>query len=279
MGYQQHKQFALDKLAELTAYSTSIVAGEERDPRQLHVRPRYLYGLFIMSLSITSGVQTLINQNQPRNALILLRSQQEAWINAFFTYSHRSNVWIWYQLFKGEESNLKKARQLSSHSDEVQIERLSRELSDIKRYMTSHYHRLPRVDGVISQSSSDLTGSRIRDLSLLDKCKIIDACRYNSINGPFEQSYKFMYSFFSEIAHITPRGVNTIFAEDETSVYLDVHGGYNKTLTLLMLYTTYRYHYDLLKMYHSTILHGKALPEDTKASRRAMERLFKKLYY
>jgi len=275
MSYDECKQAMINRLTELTEYSTSMLEQSAPDPRKLRSKPRYLSALFPMSLSYTQGIKLLTEKDQPRNAIILLRSSQELWFNTFLIYSTRSDIWLWHTLLKDEVSNFKKATELHAdgHMSSEQLKTLSKQLDSLKNFVYRKYDSLPLVDGVITERSNGLD----KHLSLKDKCRIIDRSNVRSPDGLFEKQYATVYSFFSETAHGTSRGMNSVYFQNEDSLELDIYGTKGQKQSLLVIETAYLYHYDLLKIYCDKIATKIKIPDSIKESRDTMKKYSKQL--
>ena len=268
MNYENHRQILNKNLDSLINYSEEIIHGRG-DPRELNQRPKYFYNLFVMSLSFTKGVKTLIDNGQSYSAIIVLRSLMETKINSHFVYLGRSNVWFYHQLIKNEEDNFKKVSNSPFKYTISEIENLARSLTEWKDFVDKRYPELPTIPGLINNSNRTIH----RKINLLEKCKIIDYYHKRSEEKIFENEYNTVYGTFSEIVHVTPKGASRIYVQDDTNIWLDIYGEIRKELVLILLYHTYIIHYDLLKMYHQKILNRKKLPQTIIASWKEVEKI------
>ena len=174
-----------------------------------------------------------------------------------FVYVCRSDVWLWQMVIQDERSNIKKMEKLSL--DQSSIDRKKAEYDRSVRYAVRKYAQLPTVSDVISNGNRSFEG---RDLTLLDRCKIIDKVK-GSVAGSgvtFVNNYASVYGHLSETVHGTSRALSSVYIEDAESISLDLYGTSGNTGWIATL-SAYLYYMDILSHYHSKVLGGVEIPE------------------
>jgi len=272
MNYEELALEVNEALKVLSRYTFERLTEESIQPDSLYLRKSYNYGVFIMSQSLLDGVITLSQRGQARDMSILLRSLQEAWVNAFFSYAGPTHVWVYYLALQSEKSNLKKMENLyrDGLADEQAFLRKKREYESLRRIIIKRYPVLPVIPNVIKQSGD--RSLETRSISFRQQCQIIDFYHTGNVNGTFTRNYESVYSYLSETVHVSPRGINTLFSRDEDGRYLiDISGGQNRGQLIIIMINAFLYHYDLMKNYNSSISRRRQLlPDELKQLRKRL---------
>jgi hypothetical protein len=271
MNYEELAVEVNEALKTLSRYTFERLTEESIQPDSLYLRKSYNYGVFIMSQSLLDGIITLSERGQARDMSILLRTLQEAWVNAFFSYAGPTHVWVYYLALQSEKSNLKKMENLyrDGLAEEQAYLRKKREYALLRRIITKRYPVLPVIPNVIKQGGD--RNIETRSINFRQQCQIIDFYHSGNINGTFVRNYETVYSFLSETVHVS-RGINALFSRDEDGRYsVDISGGQNRGQLIIIMINAFLYHYDLMKNYNSSISRSRQLlPAELKQLRRRL---------
>lgn len=272
MDYESLSIEVSEALKMLSKYTFESLVEESIRPDNLYLRKSYNYGLFIMSQSLLDGIITLSEKGQARDMSILLRTLQETWINTFFSYAGPTHIWVYYLTLQSEKSNLKKIENLYRDGFFEKTDYLQKkaEYESHRRTIVRRYTRLPFIPGIITEMGD--RNIETRSINLRQRCQIIDFYQSGNINGSFVKNYETVYSYLSEIVHVSPRGINTLFSKDENGRYsVDISGGKNRKLLMIIMVNAFLYHYDLTKNYNSSISSGrKILPNELKRHKKRL---------
>lgn len=278
LDYERLSSEVHGSLRALSTYTFARLRDESIQPDSLYLRKAYNYGLFIMSQSLFDGVITLSERGQLRDMSIILRSIQEAWVNAFFSYAGPTHVWVYYLTLQSEKSNFKKLKNLYEQglSEEGIYLEKKRQYDSLLRLFTRRYPNLPIIPNVISETANR---SLDRTINLRQRCQIIDFYHTGNTTATFTRNYETVYSFLSETVHVSPRGINALFTRNQDGSYsVDISGGGNRRLLIIIMINAFLYHYDLMKNYNSSISSRRnPIPDELKQARRRLMTLVKQI--
>jgi hypothetical protein len=252
---EQQAVEALDKLKKLSQYTMQVLRSESIQPGTLYPRKAYLHGLLIYCESFTDGVIELMTNGQARAASPLIRGIYECWVNCRFVYASRERIWTYHVVAEGEVERLRRLDSLlaKGHVSATDFRKNVRDAKKVVNLAKRRYPAMPVVPGVIAAGNTRfITVSSagkydIRPISLLQKCKIVDHYRpvsHGSIS--MEDHYKIVYAHFSDVSHVSPRELNSLFQRTPAGWNIDISGGQDRVFVARLLHTAFLFHYDLL---------------------------------
>jgi hypothetical protein len=155
--------------------------------------------------------------------------------------------------------------------------RKEREYELLRSIIVKRYPALPVIPNVIKASGDRSLETRV--ITFRQQCQIVDFYHSGNINGTFVRNYESVYSFLSETVHVSPRGINALFSRNADGHYsVDISGGQNRRLLIIIMINAFLYHYDLMKNYNSSISRNRELlPVELKRYRRRLVNLAKQV--